>query len=168
MARCSDGPKDDQDLPESEAYLTRLKGLVLEQISTANTAGPFATASSFQNFVLPGILVDGVGTIQIPLSLQDAQSLIRESRHALFENGSQSKIDGTASKTWEIEAHRVSFSNKAWHSWLEGVIKLAAKNLGVAGNPKNMRAELYNMLLYEKGAMFKPHQKYVDDTALLR
>ena len=48
-----------------------------------------------------------------------------------------------------------------WHGWLKDIVRTAAEDLGVAGGPDSVQAELYKMLLYEKGAMFKPHKEYV-------
>lgn len=74
-------------------------------------------------------------------------------------------VDETVRKTWEIDGSRVSFSNQAWHGWLDDrVVRTAAENLGVASDPSCIRAELYKMLLYEEGAMFKPHKEYVEYT----
>ena len=48
---------------------------------------------------------------------------------------------------------KVFFSNKAWHDWLEGVVRTADEDLGVPGGPNSVRAELHKMLLYEKDAV---------------
>ena len=156
--------EDDRNSSESEDELYQLKWSVLSQIKSVHSAGSFATFASFEKFVLPGIHVDGVGAIRLPLSSEDAQSLIRTSRRAPFGKGGQTLVDETVRKTWEIDGSKVSFSNEAWHSWLKGVVGTAAKDLGVAGAPQSVRAELYKMLLYEEGAMFKPHKEYVGHT----
>lgn len=145
----------------NESEWPDLKDLLIECIEDIHTYGSFATSASFENFVNPGIEVHEVGSIRLPLSSNDAQSLIRASRQAPFGKGTQTLVDETVRKTWEIDGSEVSFSNKAWHGWMEGVIHKAAEGLGVAGGPNSVRAELYKMLLYEKGAMFKPHKEYV-------
>lgn len=160
--RMASDSEDDQDSSASENGWSDLKSLVLGRISGVRSAGSFATCGSFESFVLPGIVIDEVGAIQLPLSSRDAQALIRESRRAPFGKGSQTLVDEAVRKTWEIDGSKVSFSNHSWHGWLEGVVSAAAKELGVAGDPKNVRAELYKMLLYENGAMFKPHKEYVE------
>lgn len=161
MTSLSSDFEDDRDSSESENGWTNLKSLVLDRISGVHSAGSFATFGHFENFVQPGIFVEEIGTIRLPLSSQDAQSLIRASRPAPFGKGNQTLVDETVRKTWEIDGSKVSFSNKAWHGWLEGVVRTAAEDLGVAGGPNSVRAELYKMLLYEQGAMFKPHKEYV-------
>ncbi|MCJ1243689.1 hypothetical protein MMC30_000886 [Trapelia coarctata] len=143
---------------ESEDGWANIRSLVLARILDVHSSGSFATSGSFENFVLPGIFVNKIGAIRLPLSSHDAQSLIRASRQAPFGKGTQTLVDETVRKTWEIDGSEVSFSNEAWHSWLKGIVKAAAEGLGVAGGSNGVRAELYKMLLYEEGAMFKPHK----------
>jgi hypothetical protein len=162
MATSSSDSEDDRDSSTSENGWSNLKNLVLRRISSVHSAGSFATWGSFESFVLPGIVVDEVGAIRLPLSPHDAQALIRESCRAPFGKGSQTLVDEAVRKTWEIDGSKVSFSNHSWHGWLESVVRAATKELGVASDPKNVRAELYKMLLYENGAMFKTHKEYVE------
>lgn len=143
----------------SVSEYTHLTSSIYDCISDVHAAGSFATFGSLDNFVLPGVVVDEIGAIRLPLSSDDAHSLIRVSRQAPFGKGNQTLIDETVRKTWEIDGSKVSFSNKAWHAWLDGVVQKAAEELGVAASPNSVRAELYKMLLYEKGAMFKPHKE---------
>jgi hypothetical protein len=135
--------------------------LLIDCISGIQVTGSFATSGSFTNYVHPGISVNGVGSIRLPLSSGDAESLIRASRQAPFGKGNQTLVDENVRKTWEIDGSKVSFSNEAWSGWLEEVVKKASEELGVSGGSGGARAELYKMLLYEKGAMFNPHKEYV-------
>ena len=162
MGSSSSDYEDDRDTSRSEDQLAELKSLILDRISDVNSTGSFATVKCLENFVLPGISVDNAEAIRLPLSSHDAQTLIRVSRQAPFGKGNQTLVDEAVRKTWEIDGSKVSFSNKAWHGWLDGVVKKAAEDLGVAGGPNSVRADLYKMLLYEKGAMFKPHKEYTE------
>jgi len=152
----------DNSSSESESGWTNLRMDVLHCLLDVESAGSFTTFCSFEKFILPGISVDDVGPIGLPLSLHDAQSLVQASRQAPFGRGSQTLVDETVRKTWEIDGSKVSFLNEAWHSWLGSVVQAAAKELGVAGDLSNVRAELDKMLLYEEGALFKPHEEYVE------
>jgi hypothetical protein len=138
-----------------------MTSLLIDRISGIQAMGSFATSGSFTNYVHPGISVDGVGSIRLPLSLVDAESLIRASRLAPLRKGNQTLVDENVRKTCEIDGSKVSFSNEAWSGWLEEVVKKASEELGVSGGSGGTRAELYKMLLYEKGAIFKPHKEYV-------
>ena len=160
MGSSSDDSEYDSDLSENtNARLKELRGIILDSIRSVQSLGSFAAFDCPTNFIIPGIVVDNVGAISLPLSSQDAQSLIQASRKAPFGLGNQTLVDESVRKTWEIDGSAMSFSNKAWSGWLEGIIKTVAQDLGVAGGPDSVRAELYKMLLYEKGAMFKPHKE---------
>lgn len=155
---------DQSSVNSEEDYdpIDAVKSLLIDCISGIQIQGSFATFGSFPNYVHPGINVDEVGSIRLPLSSDDAESLIRASRQAPFGKGNQTLVDEKVRKTWEIDGSKVSFSNNAWSSWLEDIVRKASEELGVAGGPQRVRAELYKMLLYEKGAMFKTHQEYVE------
>ncbi|KAG2165453.1 hypothetical protein JADG_005192 [Aureobasidium aubasidani] len=56
--------------------------------------------------------------------------------------------------TWELSPDRFSLSEH-WQPYVDSLMALVCDELGVRGDGK--RAELYKMLLYEKGAMFKRH-----------
>lgn len=120
---------------ESEDGWTNIKWGVCDCIQDVKSAGSFTTFGSVEKFTLPGISVDKVGPIRLPLSLDDAQSLVQASRPAPFGKGGQTLVDETVRKTWEIDGSKVSFSKKAWHSWLDSVVQAAVKELGVAGDP---------------------------------
>ena len=154
-----DESQDDWSQTSGERQLTELKSAILNRITNVHSAGSFATFGSSTTFALPGIIVEDVGAIRLPLSSYDARSLIQASRKAPFGKGDQTLVDETVRKTWEIDGSRVSFSNNAWYGWLGGIVKTVAQELGVAGGPDSVRAELYKMLLYEEGAMFKPHKE---------
>lgn len=50
-----------------------------------------------------------------------------------------------------------------WESTISAACKLVAQQLGITAP---VRAELYKVLIYEKGAMFKPHTEFVPDGTL--
>ena len=147
------------DSENNAALAAQLKSSILRRIQSIHGAGSFSTATSFDEFPIPGIIVEDVGAFRLPLSKDDAQRLIQGSRKAPFGKGNLTLVDETVRKTWEIDAKHVNISNKHWNVWLEGVVKDTAEDLGVASGPDCVRAELYKMLLYEEGAMFKPHQE---------
>ncbi|KAI9832827.1 MAG: hypothetical protein M1826_000993 [Phylliscum demangeonii] len=143
----------------AEEQQNSLRTSLLHCLSAVESFGSFATERCAQRLVIPGLSVEGVGDIGFPLSSHHARKLIGVSRPAPFGKGSQTLVDEDVRKTWEIDGSKLSFANQEeWDDWLRDVIRTVAKDLGVAGGPDNIRPELYKMLLYEKGSMFKPHQ----------
>ena len=56
--------------------------------------------------------------------------------------------------TWEISSDRF-YLGEHWQEYVDSLMKMACVDLGVRGD--GIRAELYKMLLYREGAMFKRH-----------
>jgi hypothetical protein len=92
--------------------------------------------------------------IGVPLGLRDAQTLINASRQATFGRGNQIIVDTSIHSTWELTPKHFSLSEK-WQPYVDTLMRSACDRLGVKTN--DIRAELYKMLVYEKGAMLKPH-----------
>lgn len=136
------------------------KNDLFDRISQVHSTGSFATFGIIDSFVHPGISVDSIGTVRMPLSQEDAHSLILASHKAPFGKGIETVIDESVRKTWQIDAGRVQCLNPRWQSCLDQTVERVAGELGVADAATNVHAELYKMLLYEKGALFKAHKEY--------
>ncbi|KAI9890596.1 MAG: hypothetical protein M1814_003794 [Vezdaea aestivalis] len=128
------------------------------QISGVHSAGSFATSAAIDTFVNPGISVDSIGIIRLPLSEQDAHAIVQVSRKAPFGKGSETLVDESVRDTWEIGSDKLQFLNPQWQDCLNEIVKRAATELGVVNAATSVRAELYKMLLYEKWCSFKPHK----------
>lgn len=158
----SDG-SEDSELTDQEI----VKHDLHDHISQIHSAGSFATFGRIEDFSHPGVSVDPIGILRLPLSEDDARALARASHQAPFGYGTQTLVDETVRKTWEIDATKVIFNNQGWKLCLDRVVEEVAEGLGVIGGSTNIRAEFYKMLLYEKGAMFKPHREYIPCSSLV-
>ena len=61
-------------------------------------------------------------------------------------------------KTWELNPDEFEIGNPTWQTVVVKLATQAARELGCAAETPT-RANLYKLLLYEKGAMFKPHKE---------
>ncbi|KAL8731000.1 MAG: hypothetical protein Q9166_003651 [cf. Caloplaca sp. 2 TL-2023] len=145
---------DDGAAAEKADFIYDLRHL----ISEVHASGSFADFGIIDSFVNPGIFIDPIGIVRLPLSVEDAQALAQISHKAPFGKGNEKLVDESVRKTWQIDAANVRILNKDWQLCLDRILERVAEGLGIAGRPSSIRAELYKMLLYEKGAMFKPHQ----------
>ena len=144
---------------ENDLPWSRFRARVLNSIHSIDTAGSFANYETFKSFPLPGLCIDGIGEIRLPLSPEDAQLVIHGSRQAPFGKKTETVVDQNVRKTWEIDAEKISFTNNAWHEWIQETVEGFAIELGVAGPVENVTAELHKMLLYDEDAMFKAHRE---------
>ncbi len=138
-----------------------LRQTLLERIGEIKATGSFATGNVLDFFPIPGICVDGGEPIAVPLSKEAAQHLASKSGKAPFGKRRRTLVDETVRKTLQIGADRISFQNPQWDGFVNKFVQRVVHELGVPPPPRgsNVRAELYKHLLYEPGAMFKPHKE---------
>jgi hypothetical protein len=123
------------------------------------TSGSFALFEQLQNPPNPGLTLVNGGPIGLPLSDRDAAAIVAASHAAPFGKGHQTIVDTTVRKTWEMSPKDFKITNPAWRSFLQGIVTKVSAGLGVDSAGKGVSAELYKLLLYDEGAMFKPHQE---------
>ena len=63
--------------------------------------------------------------------------------------------DRTVRDSTQVDASKVSFLNTNWQPQITTLVRRVCGDLGING--QYVRAELYKVLLYEKGGHFKPH-----------
>lgn len=121
----------------------------------------WATSGSLTGtFADPQLSVDSLGHIALPLNHVDARRIIAAGHQAPFGRKEQTIVDTTVRRTWEINAADLTIHSPAFEECIRNTVMTAVGELGVASNV-GVTAELYKLLLYEPGAMFKPHVEYV-------
>lgn len=92
------------------------------------------------------------------MSLTEVQRIIDESRQAPFGNGAETFVDTSVRNTWEIDASRIKLQHVAWFSHQQDILLEVCEGLEIPGVSEHVEAQLYKLLAYEQGAMFKPHR----------
>lgn len=91
----------------------------------------------------------------MPLNKGYATKLIEKARQAPYGKGTETLVDTSVRNTWELDASQFTFQEpEAWDTFIQQTCAAVALYLGIQGP---IEAEIYKMLLYEEGAMFKPH-----------
>ncbi|THY24800.1 hypothetical protein D6D01_05315 [Aureobasidium pullulans] len=154
---------------EIEMLSTDLREELRTYLDEITAAGHFATMRKLEPMVKPEVKLLGVEgapdqKITTPLGSRDASKLIEAAHQAPCGRGEETIVDTSVRKTfanmtayfstWELSPDRFSLSEN-WQPYVDSLMALACDELGVRGD--GIRAELYKMLLYEKGAMFKRH-----------
>ena len=101
------------------------------------------------------INVDGVGLLHFPIQQHDIQNLLKVSSPAKFGLREQTLLDTSVRDTQEISANQlhIQCNDGAFENMLDDMRDM----LGLSENAK-LTAHLHNMLIYEAGQFFKPHQ----------
>ena len=114
--------------------------------------GSFAFGSSLPSAPNPGLEIDALGMLGLPLSARDAEAIKGIAARSPFGHGEKTVIDMSVRDTWEIDSSRIRFRNPAWSTFMEDVVKNVWKGLGVAPFAVAPKCELYKLLLYETGS----------------
>ncbi|KAK0641423.1 hypothetical protein B0T16DRAFT_214481 [Cercophora newfieldiana] len=131
----------------------RLKDGLCEVLNSIKSAGSFAAVGKLGQTTLKPIAVKDVGPVEYPLAEPMARQLIGKARQAPFGKGNKTIVDTSVRNTWELDASQLDLSPE-WDPVIKTVCRWAAQQLGIT---EPISAELYKMLIYEKGAMFKAH-----------
>ncbi|KAK5955576.1 hypothetical protein OHC33_003217 [Knufia fluminis] len=149
-----DQPSEEDELPTYEEFNYEL----LNTLDRILTDGTFAYSGVLPQYPNPGLTVNNLGVIGLPLSDRDAKALISQCQQSPFGKGVRTLIDLSVRKCWELASDQFSIKNAAWPTFVNGLLDKAYQEFGLSCPRQNVSAELYKLLLYEEGAFFKPHQ----------
>ena len=123
-------------------------------LSTVRTPGDFCSAG-VRAMPLPGLVVEGVGPIALPLLQVQADQLIAIAERAPFGRGEETLVDTEVRRTWQIAPERVRIDGRHWAQGLQAIVEQVRSGLGVTGT---VVAELYKLLVYDQGSFFVSHR----------
>jgi hypothetical protein len=101
--------------------------------------------------------VVGVGAVPLPLSHRTADKLRTVAKPARYGLREKTLLDPRVRDTWEIGKRQIKLDEHHWQRTLDRKLPLIARDLGVPQGA-TLRAELHNLLVYEPGQFFAPHQ----------
>ena len=127
---------------------------LLEVLASLGESASFCAEGSL-NPVLPGLEVEGLGEIGVPVSAADAKRLISKASQAPFGRGEETVVDTSVRRVWQLEPGQLSLSNPEWEPFVAGIVEAVRTDLGV---PHKVGHRLYKLLVYEKGSFFAPHR----------
>lgn len=103
----------------------------------------------------PGLVVEGIGPVPVPLRRGAAKALIAACHAAPYGKGTQTLVDDRVRKTFELDPAKFSLG-AGWTAAVADATRTAAQALGLPAD--RLEARLYKLLVYEKGGFFLPHR----------
>jgi hypothetical protein len=128
---------------------------LLQELDKIDRPGAICVGDSVPP-VLPGLTIEGVGPVGLPLTEVQAQTLIQYYRQASYGKGAETVVDTNVRRVWELEPKEFALANSAWPPFLDETVKTVQDGLGLAD--ALLECHLYKLLLYEKGSFFVPHR----------
>lgn len=106
--------------------------------------------------VMPGLEVDGLGPVRLPLGPAQSRKLIKLCRQAPYGKGTETIVDTDVRRVWEMDPDQYQLTNPKWEALLAEIISEVQVQLGL--EDRKLAAHLYKLLVYEKGSFFLPHR----------
>lgn len=103
--------------------------------------GTFAASGVLPAAVNPGLFIEGLGKVGLPLTERDAKSMV-EISHA-----------------GGIDAAQIAFRNPQWSSTLQQAVWQTVEQLGVLGGKSAVRADLLKLCLRDKASSHHTSQQ---------
>jgi predicted 2-oxoglutarate/Fe(II)-dependent dioxygenase YbiX len=128
---------------------------LLDAVNQINRPGSYCT-KGVAPAVVPGLAVDGVGAIGLPLSSQQAEQLKTVCVQAPYGKGEKTVLDTSVRKVWKLTSEHFNLENPDWRRALDEIVQSVQRDLGLTD--QKLQAHLYDLLLYEPGGFFLPHQ----------
>jgi hypothetical protein len=134
--------------------MTTIPAELAALLSRVQRPGDYCVAGTEEIFA-PGLVVDGVGPIALPLLPVQAEALVAMAEPAPYGRGEQTLHDEAVRRTWQIAADKLRFTGRHWPTALAAMVERAVAGLGVSGP---VEAELYKLLVYDEGCFFVSHR----------
>ncbi len=129
--------------------------LALEELlESLGDSFSFAASGSLTP-VMPGLELKGIGSIGTPVSAADAKRLVAKASLAPYGRGEETIVDPNVRRVWQLEPAQFVLRNTAWNAHVAAIVDAVKAEFGIR---QKVSAQLYKLLVYEKGSFFAPHR----------
>lgn len=124
-------------------------------LSDVNRPGDFFAAGTIE-IPMPRVEVQGAGELSFPIPRPQIAALIQQSTQAPYGRGAETIVDTSVRNVWQIAPAAVKISGKSWAASFESVLSKVTAGLGCGRAA--VSAELYKLLVYDRGGFFLAHR----------
>lgn len=128
---------------------------LIQALAEVDRPGNVCTSGDLP-LTMPGLVVEGLGMLRLPLGESQARELVARCRQAPCGKGTQTVVDTAVRCVWELDSKYVQFTNPKWTPLIGSIVGEVQKKLGLEA--RKLTAHLYKLLVYETGSFFLPHR----------
>jgi hypothetical protein len=125
-------------------------------LAQLTTPGSFATRRTAAPSDLR-LEVKGVGRVRFPVTKATAAELCAAAVLARHGYKTETRLDRRVRDTWEIPSARIAIDKRRWDRTLLPQLEVIRRDLGLPEDCR-LKVSLHNLLIYEPGQFFIPHQ----------
>lgn len=82
----------------------------------------FAVSGSLKSTPLPGLHVNGVGPVSVPLCEEQAKKIISVCSKAPYGRGEKTILDESYRKTWQLQPEQISIKNELFEQKVQDLV----------------------------------------------
>ncbi len=105
---------------------------------------------------MPRVEVDGAGTLSFPVPDAQIAAIVRRAERAPYGRGEETIVDTSVRNVWQIAPGKVKIGGKSWAANFETILSKVKAGLGC--DDAIVSAELYKLLVYDRGGFFLAHR----------
>ena len=105
---------------------------------------------------MPRLEVEGAGMLSFPVPEAQVRALIAAAERAPYGKGADTLVDTSVRDCRQIGPERLRLAGGAWPETFAKILDAAAKGLGCPAD--RLDAQLYKLLVYERGGFFSAHR----------
>jgi hypothetical protein len=128
---------------------------LLKTISRVDRPGSVCVSRDLP-LIMPGLEVEGIGPIGLPLGEAQARELIKRCSQAPYGKGTETLVDTQVRRVWELDPGEFKLTNPHWVETIGTITSEVQQALGLEKSP--LESHLYKLLVYESGGFFLPHR----------
>lgn len=111
------------------------------------------------NAVNPGLFVNNVGHVRLPITKLDADKIKAQTGYGLSGDGIT--IESSSKTPGELKSCDFSLSNPMWQMQMECVVDKVKSGLGIAASPDEIRVTLHKLMCLGKDDFIASNTEYV-------
>ena len=105
---------------------------------------------------MPRVEVKGAGPLSFPIPRPQIEALVQQATRAPYGCGEETIVDTSVRNVWQIAPGAVKISGKSWTASFDNILSQVTAGLGC--DNAAVSAELYKLLVYDRGRFFFAHR----------
>src|SRR4051812_46395503 len=115
---------------EEDAVQTAIQEKLGEAVGKIDRPGSFSVSGSVPA-ILPGLEVEGLGPVGLPLTAKQAKELKKHCHQAPYGKGEKTLVDTKVRRVWRMEPDRFALTNPDWDRFLTETVGKVQAGLGL-------------------------------------
>ena len=124
-------------------------------LSRVRQPGDFFVSGTME-MPMPRIEVEGAGVLSFPVPDAQIAAIVGKAERAPYGRGRDTIVDTSVRNVWQIAPGKIKISGKSWAANFEAILSKVRAGLGCGD--AMVSAELYKLLVYDRGGFFLAHR----------